>query len=397
MAPVMSIVVVILCTLVACSGPYSQPKVAAKEGDAALAVKVEPVVASNIPEIITATGELLAEDQATVSAKVPGRVKKIYVDLGSAVSEGQVLAELEEDDYQMRVQQAEALMAQTRARLGILDRDGDDVKPEETATVRQAEAALKEARFIFQTTERLQKEGVVSRIDFEKAQVRAQGVEAAYQRAVEEVMQLRAQLAERRAQVALAKQLLADCTIKAPFAGAVTRRHASTGEYLAVNGAVVTLVRQHPLRIRLEIPERLAVRVRVGQLIDVRIEGTDRTRTGRVVRLSPAIEAQNRSLVIEGEIPNADGVLRPGSFVEGVITVNPNAMGVAVPYNALLSFAGTERVFVVNNGVLEERMVRTGRRLGGERVEILSGLEAGERVVLGASDRLTKGQRVTVN
>lgn len=397
MAPVVSIVVVILCTLVACSGPYSQPKVAAKEGEAALAVKVEPVVASNIPEIITATGELLAEDQATVSAKVPGRVKKIYVDLGSAVTEGQVLAELEEDDYEMRVRQAEALVAQTRARLGILDRDGDDVKPEETATVRQAEAALKEARFIFQTTERLQKEGVVSRIDFEKAQVRAQGVEAAYQRAVEEVMQLRAQLAERRAQLALARQLLADCTIKAPFSGAVTRRHASTGEYLAVNGAVVTLVRQHPLRIRLEIPERLAVRVRAGQLIDVRIEGTERTRTGRVVRLSPAIEAQNRSLVIEGEIPNADGVLRPGSFVEGVITVNPNAMGVAVPLSALLSFAGTDRVFVVNDGVLEERMVRTGRRLGGERVEILSGLAAGERVVLRASDRLVRGQRVAVN
>lgn len=397
MRPAAIVVAVSLLAIVACSGPYSNPKVSAKEQSPSLAVKVEHVSIQNIPEIITATGELFAEDLATVSAKVPGRVSKLLVDLGSKVEKGQAVAEIEKEDYETRVREAEALVAQTRARLGILDKPTDEVKPKETATVRQAEAALKEAGFIFETTARLAKEGVVSRIDFEKAQVRKQGAEAAYQGALEEIMQLRSQLTERRAQLALAKQNLSDCVIKAPFSGAITRRQASLGEYLGVNAPVVLLVRQHPLRIRLEIPERQALKIRAGQQIDVTLEGSDRKRTGRVVRLSPALEAQNRSLLIEGEIPNEDGALRPGSFVEGTVTVNASAQGMSVPYNAIIAFAGTERVFVAKNGALDQRIVKTGRRLPGERVEILSGIQSGDAVVLNSSDRLSSGQRVTVN
>jgi RND family efflux transporter MFP subunit len=378
-----------------CSGPYSSGPVAAKESERPLAVRVQPAALESIPELITATGELLAEEAATISAKVPGRVEKLLVDLGSSVKQGQVLAELERDEYEVRVKQAEALVEQTRARLGISGQASDDVTPENTAMVRAAAASRKEATLIFANTSKLFKEGVVSRVDYEKGQVGVQAAEARYQGAIEEVAQLRAQLSERRAQVALTKQHLEDCTIRAPFAGAITRRNASLGEYLAVNAAVVMLVRQHPLRLRLEVPERQAARVRGGQRIDVRLEGTGGVRSGRVVRLSPAIEAQNRSLMIEGEIPNEDAILRPGSFAEATITVDPNARGFAVPAGAIVSFAGIERVFVVDGGTLDERVVRTGRRIG-ERVEVLSGLKPGDQVVREATDRMAKGQRVTV-
>jgi multidrug efflux pump subunit AcrA (membrane-fusion protein) len=98
---------------------------------------------------------------------------------------------------------------------------------------------------------------------------------------------------------------------------------------------------------------------------------------------------------VEAEIPNTDNVLRPGSFAEGVITVNPNAHGVTVPRGALISFAGVERVFIVSNGQLDERVIRSGRRLG-DRIEVLDGLKPGEDVVRDATDRMAKGQRVTV-
>jgi RND family efflux transporter MFP subunit len=352
-------------------------------------------VDETIPETITATGELLAEDAATISAKVPGRVEKLRVDLGSVVKGGDVLAELERADYEVQVKETEALVEQTRARLGIGGAPNDNVVPEETAIVRAAAASLKEARLMFSNTSKLFEEGVVSRVDFERGQVNLQAIEARYQAALEEVAQLRAQLSERRAQLALARQRLADCTIRAPFSGAVTRRIASLGEYLAVNGGVVSLVRQHPLRIRLEVPERLASKVRAGQRIDIRVTGSSLLRSGRVVRLSPAIEAQSRSLTIEGEIPNEDGLLRPGSFAEGTVTVDPNARGIAVPASALTTFAGIERVFVVSDGVLDDRVVRTGRRLGGDRIEILSGLKPGDRVVRDATDRMAKGMPVT--
>jgi multidrug efflux pump subunit AcrA (membrane-fusion protein) len=347
-----------------------------------------------IPEVVTATGELLAEEQATIGVKAPGRVVKMHVDLGSQVSAGQILAEIDRADYEFRVRQAEALVNQTRARLGISENTSDDVIPEETAIVREAEAVVKEARFVFETTAKLQKEGVLSRIDFEKAQVRRQGAEAAYQAAKEQVMQLRAELSERRAQLALAQQNLSDTVVKSPFAGAVTRRLASLGEYLPVNAPIATVVRQHPLRIRSEIPERAAPRIRAGQPIEVRVQGQASARTGRVVRLSPAFEAESRSLVIEGEIPNENGALRPGSFAEVVITVDPNARGIAIPRAAIVSFAGTDRVFIAANGQLDDRVVRAGRAVDGGAVEIISGLEPGMHVVLNPDGKMSKGQRV---
>ncbi len=365
-------VIAAVLLLVGCSGPYSTGKAAAKE-QKSVSVRVETVALTTIPEVIPANGELIAEEQATVSAKVPGRIAKLYVDLGSTVREGETLADVEREDYQFRASQAEALVEQTRARLGISGQQGDSVVPESTAMVRQAAASLKEARFISGNTVKLAEEGVLSKVDLEKSGVALQAAEARYQGALEDVMQLRAQLTERRAQLALARQQLADCVIKAPFAGSVTRRVASLGEYLAINSPVVQLVRQHPLRVRLEVPERSAGRVKPGQRIDLSLESSPAKSWGRVVRLSPAIEAQNRSLTIEGEIPNPDGALRPGSFVEAIITVNAGAQGIAVPSGSLVTFAGVERMWVVSNGALDERLVKTGRKLG-ERVEIVSGL-----------------------
>ena len=111
---------------------------------------------------------------------------------GDVVKAGTVLAEIEKSDYEFRLRQSEALINQTRARLGILDKQGDAVTPEETAIVNQAAAELKEARFIFQTTDALAKEGVLSKIDLEKAGVARDAAEAAYQASLEQVMQLRA-------------------------------------------------------------------------------------------------------------------------------------------------------------------------------------------------------------
>jgi RND family efflux transporter MFP subunit len=390
------VVLALLVLTVGCSGPYSTEKVAAKE-TAATEVDVIPVTMISIPEMVTANGELFAEELTNVTNKVPGRVATLLVDLGTVVKQGDVLAELEKEDYRFRVQQTEALVDQIRARLGLLDKKTDDVVPEQVAVVKEADAALREAKFILDTTARLAKDGVVSRIEFEKANVRTQGIEARYQAAISEVMQLRSQLSERRAQLSLARQQLEDTTIRAPFSGAITRRQGSIGEFLPVNAAVVTLVRQNPLRVRLGVPERQASRVRQGQTIEIRLEGVPERFTGRVVRLSPAIDVLNRSLVIEGEIPNPNGLLRPGSFVEGSIVVNSGGMGVAVPGAAIMSFAGIDRVFVVKNGTLEDRVVRTGRRMSDSRVEIMEGLSEGDQLVTKAGDRMAKGQKVRVH
>ena len=378
-----------------CSGPYSSP-VAAKNPERLATVRTAVIRGETIPETVTATGELFAEDQATISVKVAGRIAKLHVDLGSRVDAGQVIAELEKEDYEFRVRQAEAMVEQTRARLGLGPKDGDEIDPANTAIVRQAAASLKEARLMQGNAEKLFKDGIASNVDYQRAGVALDAAQARLQAANEEVHRSRAELIERRAALALSRQYLADTIIRAPFPGAITRRLATQGEYLAVNAPVAVLVRWHPLRIRLEVPERQAGRLRLDQRIDVQVETFQAPRIGRVVRLSPAIDAQNRTLRVEGEIPNEDGVLRSGSFVEATITVNPQAQGVAIPAPALMSFAGITRVWVVESGALVDRQVRPGRHLAHDRIEIVSGLKLGEQLVLDPSDRLSSGQRVQI-
>ena len=392
-----SIPVLVAILLAGCTGPYSAPTVSAKTEGKAAAVRARAVALETIPEIITATGELSAEDIATISAKVAGRVEKLNVDLGSVVEQGQILAELEKDDYTFRVKQTEALVEQTRAQLGLPAGSDDKVDPLNTSTVRQAAASLKEARLLHKNSTELFKQGVVSNVDYERAGVALQGAEARHQAAIESVYQAQAQLLERRASLALARQQLVDISIRAPFRGAITRRQATVGEYLAINAPVVTLVRQSPLRLRLEIPERLAVRVRPGQRIDIHLEGSTLTHAGTVVRLSPSIEAQNRSLLIEGHIPNEDNALRAGSFAQGTVTVDAQARGVAVSVRSVMNFAGVDRLFIVESNAVAERIVKLGRRLPDDRVEIVSGLKPGDIVIAEPSDRLSAGQAVEVS
>ena len=390
------VIAALLFFLTACSGPYSERKAAAKAEAAPMSVDTVLAASASLPTVVNANGELFAEELANISTKVPGRVVKLTVDLGSLVKTGDVLAELERDDYQYRLRQAEAQVEQIRVRLAIANQKDDVVDPERTAMVKEARAALEESRIVYDTTERLTQEGVVSRIEFERARARKQGLEARLQSALSDVLQMGSQLSERRAQLDLARQQLTDTVIRAPFDGAITKRVASIGEYLATNAPVVTLVRQHPLRVRLEVPERFAGQIHRGQAIDVRLEGSSLKRTGRVMRLSPSIEAQNRSLTVEGEIPNQDGLLRPGSFVEGSITVDAQALGITVPSSALVAFAGVERVYLVKSGALDDRIVKSGRRLTGERVEILEGLKEGDLVVAVANEKMAKGQKVLV-
>src|SRR5712692_2578308 len=181
-----SIPVLAAILMAGCTGPYSAPTVSAKTEGKPVAVRARAAALETIPEIVTATGELSAEDIATISAKVAGRVEKLNVDLGSVVEQGQILAELEKDDYTFQVKRAEALVEQTRAHLGLPAGSNDQVDPLNTSTVRQAAASLKEARLMHKNSSELFKQGVVSNVDYERAGVALQAAEARHQAAIED-------------------------------------------------------------------------------------------------------------------------------------------------------------------------------------------------------------------
>jgi RND family efflux transporter MFP subunit len=373
--------------------PASGRGAASDSKSTARQVKTAKVVEIPVGETVTVNGTLAAYDRTTVSVKVPGRLQTISVDLGSVVHKGQSIGQLEQQDYKLRVQQAEAALAQARARLGLSPSGADDnVTAEQTGTVRQAKALLDDAKLRRDRAAKLVEQGIVSRAELDTADSDLKVALSRYQDALEEIRNRQGLLAQRRSELALAKQQLADTVVYAPMEGVVQEKKASVGEYLAAGAPVVDIVRIDPLRLRVEVPEREAHNVRNGQSVRVSIEGDANSYFGSIKRLSPTISEQNRVLAVEADVRN-DGRLRPGAFVRAEIITNQSATAVTVPSNAIVTFAGIEKVIVVENGKAVEKPVTTGRR-GPDWVEIKAGVNVGEIVVVDPGN-LQSGQSVT--
>jgi RND family efflux transporter MFP subunit len=355
-------------------------------------VKTVKVAEMPIGETVTVNGNLAAYDQTTVSMKVPGRLQTINVDFGSVVRKGQVIAQLEQQDYKLRVQQAEAALAQARARLGLSPDGADDrVKSEDTGTVRQAKAVLDDAKLKRDRAQRLVEQGITPRAEFDTVDSDYKVALSRYQDALEEIRNRQGVLAQRRSELSLAKQQLDDTVVYAPLDGVVQEKKASAGEYLAAGAPVVSVVRIDPLRLRVEVPERESHSVRLGQSVRVTMEGDDSAYLGYIKRLSPTISEQNRVLAVEADVRN-NGRLRPGAFVKAEIVTNQTSTAVTVPPNALVTFAGIDKVIVVENGKTIEKSVTVGRR-GDSWLEIKSGVNVGDAVVIDPGN-LQSGQSV---
>lgn len=386
----------VLGFFVSCKSDYQSGARQARPGanDPARQVKTVAVVETPFGETVTANGTLAAYDQTTVSVKVPGRLRVISVDLGSVVRQGQVIGEVEAEDYKLRVQQAEASLSQARARLGLsIDGKDDKIDPEQTATVRQARAVLDEARFNRDRAAKLVEQGVIAKAEFESATSSYKVAEGKYQDALEEIRNRQGMLAQRSSELALARQQLKDTTVIAPLDGIVQEKRASVGEYLAAGAPIVNIVRMDPLRLRAEIPERESQTVHAGQSVRVSVEGDPNVYVGQITRLSPVITVQNRMLMVEADVRN-NGKLRAGSFAHAEIVTNDAKMAVTVPNNAIVTFAGIEKVIVVQNGKALEKPITTGRR-NGEFTEIVAGIAVGDKVIVEPGN-LQSGQPVAV-
>lgn len=338
------------------------------------------------PEVLRVPGNLEVFERSTLGSKVSGRLQSLLVDVGSGVSQGDLLARVDDVDYRLHVAQAEAQVRQARALLGLPPQGEDDaLDAEETTQVREARAVLEEASARLARATVLRSQGIATDAEYDVAAAAARVAQERTQGALQEVERLRAQLQQGRVALSIARQQLADTEIRAPFDGEVLARRAGRGDYLNAGSAVVELACVDPLRLRAEVPEPDAPRVRAGQRVRFTVDGDPGTYEGALVRVPPELNQANRSLYAEAEVQNAarEGVrpLRGGSFVRAEIVLDEAAEALAVPVAALRSFAGVDRVLVVVEGKVEERLVEIGRREGGF-LEVLKGLVPGERVIL---------------
>lgn len=357
-------------------------------------VKLANSEARKLTRTVTAPGTLAADEQATLSFKVAGRLNQLKVDLGTAVRKGQTIGQLETSDFNVRLQQAEAALQQARARLGLPPQGNDDrIETENTALVRQARAVLEQAKLSLDRARQLVQQGIQPKAELDRVESDFKVADSRYQDAVEEVRNRQAVLLQRRSELAISKQQLAETALYAPFDGAVREKRASMGEFLAAGTPVVTIVRLHPLRLRIEVPEREAQGIRVGQAVRVTVEGEEgQDHSGRVARLSPAFQEQSRTLIIEAEVDNLQGRLRPGSFAKAEIQTISTADVVMVPASSIVTFAGIQKVFTVKDGKAVEKNIVVGRRA--DDWVVVEGLEADIPIVISPGNLVT-GQPVT--
>jgi len=357
-------------------------------------VKTVQVAETPIGETVTVNGTLAAYDQATVGTKVAGRLQSISVDFGTVVRKGQAIAKLEPQDYQLRVQQAEAALAQARARVGLSPEGGDDrVTLDQTGTVREAKAVLEESKAKRDRAARLINQGIIPKAEMDTADADYKVATSRYQDAVEEIRNRQGLLAQRRSELNLARQQLADTILYAPMTGVVQEKRASTGEYLAAGAPVVDIVQIDPLRLRVDVPERESHKIHTGQSVRVTLEGDPDAYLGTVKRLSPSISQQNRVLSVEADVRN-NGHLKPGAFVKAEIVTDQASTAATVPPSAIVTFAGIEKVITIEGGKAVEKVVMTGRR-GEDWVEIKSGINVGQAVIVNPGN-LQSGQAVAV-
>jgi RND family efflux transporter MFP subunit len=379
----------------ACKSDYPTSGKAANPNTKGEARQVRTVKVTEMPigQTVTVNGTLAAYDHTTVGIKVPGRLQTISIDLGSVVHKGQAIAQVEQQDYKLRVQQSEAALAQARARLGLSPDGKDDrVSAEETGTVRQAKAVLEDAKLKRDRAAKLVQQGVIPRAEFDTVDSEYKVAMSRYQDGLEEIRNRQGLLAQRRSELALAKQQLADTVIYSPIEGVVQEKKASAGEYLAAAAPIVDIVRIDPLRLQVNVPERESHSVRTGQSVRVTVEGDPESYLGYVKRLSPTISEQNRALAVEADVRN-NGRLRPGAFVKAEIVTDQTSTAVTVPSNAVVTFAGIDKVIVIENGKALEKTVTTGRR-GPDWIEIKAGINVGQSVIVDPGN-LQSGQSVT--
>ncbi|MDE2180345.1 MAG: efflux RND transporter periplasmic adaptor subunit [candidate division NC10 bacterium] len=364
-----------------------------------IAITVGPVEARDLQRRVEAVGTLEADEEVAVYAQVSGYVERIMVDLGDRVKAGQPLLQINQADFQLQVQKADAILQQTRTRLGALN-GGDILSDDQQPVVRQAKANYDDAALWYERMQNLYKEGAVSRNDLDTAMAKRDALKAALDSTLGQVRALRDQLREQQAALELARRNLQYTVVRAPIDGSIKEREISAGQYIAggsiQNTKLLTLVRDDPLKLKASVPERFQGQIRPGQEVKVQVEAyAGREFNGTVKRVGPAVFTDTRTFPIEARVPNHEGLLKPGSFGKAWLQIRVDHGVPFVPEEAVYYFVGITKAFVVKDGAVEERQITVGERQDG-LVEIVEGLKPGERVATSRLSQLFGGAPVQV-
>ena len=356
-------------------------------------VTTAAAISRGLPQTVEVVGSLTADEEVVVSSQIAGEITALKIDFGSYVQQGQVIAQIDQRDSLLKIEQSELQLKQTMARIGM--KEGVKFDPLQTPDVMQVKAQLDWTKMDLDRATKLVEAGDVPRTIYDQALTQKNLSQARYQAALDAISQQVAIVEQQRAAINLSRKSLTDTVVRSPISGAVKEKHQARGAFVPVGGKIVTLVRTNPIRLRADIPESSVSAVRVGQTISVTTDAfPNRTFTGRIVRLGTSLSEQTRALPVEAEIANPSNILRPGMFAKSQLITNRHGSAVMVPGKAVYTIAGIIKVFVIENGKAVEKLVKTGLT-DGDLVEITEGINEGDQVATSNTDKLQQGSLVT--
>jgi RND family efflux transporter MFP subunit len=307
------------------------------------------------------SGSLAPISQATIKSKVSGEVREAAVREGMAVTQGQVLARLDQADLQARLTQQQAMLDEAQAKLALASRNHAN-------------------------SQALLKQNYISSTSYDTT---ANGVELA-----------RANVKSASAMVELARIALNDSVIRAPMSGVVSKRHVQAGEKVAPDMPVYTIVNLSELTLEAQVPTAEIPRVKAGQDVAFRVDGfsahgRQREFHGKVARINPTAEPGSRAMLVYISVENKDGALLGGMFAKGNIVTERSAVMPLVPVDALRTDNGRQVVYKVDNGKVVAQPVTLGlRNEDSGYAEVTEGLQAGAQVIVAKLDAVKPGARV---
>jgi len=342
------------------SASVEKPSNALAQTSEERAVEIVEVIPGPISYTLSAVGSLKTPEHVTISPKKAGIINRILVREGDRAKKGQVLVQLDDTDARLQVERAEA-------------------------RVREAGVSLEASRIILSRYEKLLESKVIPQQTHDDINLRVK------------LDETRLDLA--RADLNLARQNLLDHQIFSPIEGVVNLKIASIGEHVNVapKDEILTIVQMDPLELEFYIPEIWAGRVRPGSQIQFSAKAFSEEKYSATLQfISPTADPATRNVKMKAMAPNPHYRLKPGFFAEVTLPAGGNPNGITVPESALFSQEGKMFAFVVKEGVALRREVEAGSRFDG-KVEVVKGIQKGEKVVTVGHEQLNEGMKVRIS
>lgn len=391
-----------------CSGVGSPAS--ADRAESAIAVTVEPVSVRPLVKTVSAVGTLNGYEETTLSPKVEGRIISIRADIGDRVGPGSVLLELDPNDYDLAIVEATQALAAELARLGLTALPPGAFDVSQVPSVKRSAASYDDAARRLKTKKTLGNAASPDEVDQLETEVRI--AEAIRNHTITEALSTLAAARLRKASLDLAKQRRADCALSVPVPSdwlkkslpkeglkyAVAQRMVSEGEM--VRSMPVTnafkLVLDFKLKLKALIPEKHVSEVSVGQPVEVKTDAyAGRIFKGVVARVNPTIDSANRTFLVEIEIENGDGALKCGGFAKASIQTKSDVTVLTVPPPAVVSFAGVNKVFVMEGDHAKAVEVEIGTR-DKDWIEVRGNFPRDARVITSGLSRVVDGSDVRI-